>query len=699
MSMALTAMTLSDAILSMSLSLLPMALFALWILSSLWRQDGVYRITGMEIGLGLLVVGGLIGFQIAGDKRMALNDLMITIGPILTALLLVQLLDTSVRRRLLLAVVVGLGVAATVQGLDQLSFSNQASIEQYQADPNSMLGPMGIDPGTLQEFMFEHRLYSQGMRSFFTTRNSLAVFLLLSLWGGLLVTRQQSPHKRQWLLWILSGVVLMGLILTKSKGSLISLVLALGTWGIWTGFGKRLKPHNRRIILCLVLLAIMGVLAIIHYGQNHGRLPGGNSMWVRWQYWAATGTLLRENPFTGVGPGNFGFAYQQVKPAAALEAVSDPHNLLLSVWARFGLMGLVGWVCLLMMPWFKAIPKEVPTAESDQDHNRPFWTTVVAVSLALLVFRPALFPPEMSTVQAVNIYLIITQYGIPWALVLFVLAVLRPWFRQSGSLPTTALLCGLGATLFANLTDFALFEPAVATPFWILIAIVLMEAQRVRPTSWSHWGKGIKSLIALVAIGLVIIVTLTAWWPLSLSTDYIQSAYVAMEHGRPQQALAYLEQAAAADPLSPDPWRTQAKLLDAINEHQPDRDTVQQAIAARQEAWLRNPRDYRIQENLGDDYAKLRQWDQAAVCFQQATELYPGCGRLWYKLAQAADYQHENELALTAYARAVAAEEAFREQFLAMYGQEKTPVSRLGQDEFTIAKQRLGTLQNSRDKD
>ena len=95
--------------------------------------------------------------------------------------------------------------------------------------------------------------------------------------------------------------------------------------------------------------------AAVLYGIEHGRLPGGNSMLVRWQYWTASAQMVADHPLSGVGPGNFSDYYPHYKPAAALESVADPHNWPLSLITQYGPLGLLGFLAMLCLPLWRSI--------------------------------------------------------------------------------------------------------------------------------------------------------------------------------------------------------------------------------------------------------------------------------------------------------------------------------------------------------
>ena len=104
------------------------------------------------------------------------------------------------------------------------------------------------------------------------------------------------------------------------------------------------------------------------------RLPGGNSMLVRWQYWAASAHMIADHRMTGVGPGNFADYYTHYKPAAALESVADPHNVLLSLMTQYGPLGLIGFLAMVFVPLWRSCH----TLRKDDTRRRATRTTVIS---------------------------------------------------------------------------------------------------------------------------------------------------------------------------------------------------------------------------------------------------------------------------------------------------------------------------------
>ena len=149
------AANLNDSLYSLSVSTVLILTFVLWIVWSFCSRSFIYRRTGMEIGLGIFCVGAFVAGLAATDKRLAMTGIAVFLAPALTAFLLVQILDSQAKIKLMLAVIAALGVISVYQCAEQFFVSNQMTIEQYEQDPQSLLVPMGIKPDSFRQFLFE----------------------------------------------------------------------------------------------------------------------------------------------------------------------------------------------------------------------------------------------------------------------------------------------------------------------------------------------------------------------------------------------------------------------------------------------------------------------------------------------------------------------------------------------------------------
>ena len=684
-----------------------------------WSRRGTCRHTGAGWGLGLFLVAALAGCGVASDKRLALNQVVVSAAAMGLAVLGSRILDQAWKRHLVLALIAAMAVAGSFQCFDQVLYTNAAMVSQYQSDPNSLLSPLGIEPGTLQAFMFEHRLSTGGAPGFFTTRNSAGSFALLALFAtaALFLDKRAALRGRAQrtqvaaLYAVVAGFILLSLVMTRSKGVVVGLAaggvaaVALVRWHRW------ITAH--KMVVCLLALAALSTLVggLIHYGLGHGRLPGGPSMLVRWQYWQACARMIGDHPGLGVGPGNFGVTYDLYKPAEALESVADPHNFVLSLLAQYGPLGLIGF---LVLAWaglgraFSTDPLETAAiAPSGPAPRRDLGLCAVAVALAMFGIRPWVSAMLNSGDAWSSGYAALIFYGIPGVLVVAGLVLLSQGPTDQGgdrtcpgrSYVTTALGAGLLALLAANLTDFALFEPAIATCFWATVGCLIASLEGRSPcpvpASCGPAASGLRAWPLILGIAAL---SGACWvWlihPVLDASRRTEQARQAMSSGDFDLAHRLMEQATAADRLSGVAPGTHGKvyLQQYLQAGPRDPSLLDKAAACFVTAAQRNPADFRDYERLGDTYDLLNRPDQAYQAYHDAALRYPGCDRLWLRLGQTAEKSGRPRVAAEHYAKAIQIEEAFRSQFAALYPDWARPVSRLGEENYRLAKRRLQAL-------
>ena len=73
-----------------------------WFVQAFLRNKFYYRSTGIEVGLVLFVVAAFLGIVVASDRRAAVTDFVTKLVPLLMAILLVQILDSQPKIRLVL---------------------------------------------------------------------------------------------------------------------------------------------------------------------------------------------------------------------------------------------------------------------------------------------------------------------------------------------------------------------------------------------------------------------------------------------------------------------------------------------------------------------------------------------------------------------------------------------------------------------
>ncbi|HUV66050.1 MAG TPA: tetratricopeptide repeat protein, partial [Sedimentisphaerales bacterium] len=192
--------------------------------------------------------------------------------------------------------------------------------------------------------------------------------------------------------------------------------------------------------------------------------------------------------------------------------------------------------------------------------------------------------------------------------------------------------------------------------------------------------------------------------PVASSTADIERANQAVSAGRFDNAHRLLNEAAQADPLSSAALSLNGRLylhhFQLTQGKSPD--LLLRAVESLQTAIGRNDAAFKDFERLTDAYRALAdvaaEWEKAGWLNKafdaawRAIERYPGCERLHFKLGQIAEQLGQNDTALEHYRKAIEIEEQYRAQFRLMYPERQEIVSRMGEDVYQFAVERVKEL-------
>ena len=246
---------------------------------------------------------------------------------------LCQICRSDRGRWLVLAGVLTGGAAAAVYGIDQALYQFDLVSELFSEQRSVLV--RGLSPALQRAY--ESRV---GAREVFAT------FFHPNTYGGLMgalcvlslacfiqwITRARRS-RAMILLSSAAGVCLVfcaaGLFLSRSKGAWACTGTALlFLFCIHSSVSIRWKA---------LVLACTGAAFLIIF---HCTSLFDASAAVRKGYWAGALGIIRDYPFAGVGPGNFGIYYTQYKPLYATE-VQNPHNIYLRYWCETGILTLI----------------------------------------------------------------------------------------------------------------------------------------------------------------------------------------------------------------------------------------------------------------------------------------------------------------------------------------------------------------------
>ena len=205
--------------------------------------------------------------------------------------------------------------------------------------------------------IFGRLTFDGRLAAFYLSPNHLAMWLSPGIVAGMGLWFCAKNNWQKFFLFLVSCFLFLVLYFTYSYGAWIGLVVAV----IFILFYPwRLKLINQRYLFhisCFIFFVFALVFFLQLYG-SHGEklmslLSSPRSSWQsRLMVWQAAIKILKDHWLIGIGPGLFQpyyLDYQQYFSVPYLEwAVPQPHNLFLAWWLQAGLLGLAGFIWLLV---------------------------------------------------------------------------------------------------------------------------------------------------------------------------------------------------------------------------------------------------------------------------------------------------------------------------------------------------------------
>ncbi len=141
------------------------------------------------------------------------------------------------------------------------------------------------------------------------------------------------------------AVISFAIILTKSFGAYISLVIALIVLFFFSY--NDIKKRKLIAVFCLIAVAL-GITFII--SSKWSRLMNlenpHNPIMQRLNYWRISIAAIKDRPFLGIGSGNFQEVFLKYKVGWSIDTRYS-HNIFLQTWLETGIIGLIAIVFLI----------------------------------------------------------------------------------------------------------------------------------------------------------------------------------------------------------------------------------------------------------------------------------------------------------------------------------------------------------------
>lgn len=232
----------------------------------------------------------------------------------------------------------------------------------------------------------------------FGTPNTLAAYLEMTIlfllaclplaWRGNADLRFHPLEK-----WVIFAVTALGMLvvgLTQSRGGWIGLALGLAV--LWWQF-----PNKVRAVSLILGVVVVGGFLLTPPGQSQldrfmeiqeetapvepGEARSSYEVGAgRGALWATANIMIRENPLTGVGAGEFDENYREYVPSWLDRFPrGQAHNVWLQMGAQAGIWGILAYAA-----WYAASTWSVITARRRIGNSSGFWliTGVLAVFVA-----------------------------------------------------------------------------------------------------------------------------------------------------------------------------------------------------------------------------------------------------------------------------------------------------------------------------
>jgi putative inorganic carbon (hco3(-)) transporter len=231
--------------------------------------------------------------------------------------------------------------------------------------------------------------YDFRLKAFYLSPNYLAMFLSPAVFIGIYLFQFQSAKFKVqnysskfkinlWLSFLIFSllIIILNLYLTYSYAAWISIILALAI--------TLLIQKKWKIILMIATIFLAIFATQISNTKLNKLTAPRSSLESRIMIWHSASKILKDNPFFGIGPGNFQnkyLEYQKYFPPYLEWAVPQPHNLYIAFWLESGILGLSGFL-LIIFVWLKNI---IPQIKNQKNSHALLAATLFSIMIYILI--------------------------------------------------------------------------------------------------------------------------------------------------------------------------------------------------------------------------------------------------------------------------------------------------------------------------
>lgn len=475
----------------------------------LGRRVGKFYFTGAVV---LFVLGALIGTFVSYNPLESLPMLFTILGSI--ALLFVISNPTLPLRTIA-------AMLAITGALVAAYFSTQYVHFQYS-----------LENGAIAHFARQLSAIFPAFVFYTPHPNAVATYLESTLFITLGLTQTEKTGWR-WIWWAIITLMAYALFVSDSRGAMISITIASGLWitlrfpRVWQSPVGVMGGTAFGVVVLAFVIAIFtnnATLSPIVARAVHGF--GG-----RYTLYANSLQLLRDYPFTGLGLGNaFAMVYSRYQLLIDVPFLYYAHNMPLAVWLGQGLLGLIGFLWLVI-----AFYRSIYLAERRSKyipHQALFRGSWLGVTATLIhgLFDAAQFSPDRWTMP-----LLFALMGISAVLIRRTLRAHPP--RQSRS----KLRLWVWLTVFAILLPSTIFAPKILAQWQVNVGALYQTYGELAS------GESVVSRDAKIQRARQTFESVLKWQPEN-SVANRRLGMMALDNENYDLAIAYLETAYRFEP-------------------------------------------------------------------------------------------------------------------------------------------------------
>jgi hypothetical protein len=475
---------------SLLLSLLWFVAAVGWAVWRAWSGQTTWRGSGVEAGLfGVAALIWLSAVAAAHYKHPALLVASEWLVLLCAFCLVRQLARTPAEDRGLLAALLASAVSLSAFAVYQYTVEFPQIRRAYGSNLDALLDAMAAKNIVANPQLLQRRLFENNVFATYSHPNSFAGFLALLLPPAIAWT---CSGRRASFFLAAAATLLIGLALwlTHSRGAILGSLL-VGV-AVLAAYGRRFLAAHK--IAFLTGLAIVAAIAFF-LSRTELAVGGMAKFWQssakRNDYWIATWNLIRDHPWLGVGPGNFGRLYPSYMLPRAFEKVKDPHNFILEMWSTAGLFAAITLMITFGVLFRQAWTTRRSLSSADAGEPPVPWTRwefylggMLGLILGFVLRAMDQSPDEILLEGAYSFCRAIVWFAA------FALFYSIPWFGPSR---IVALLAGIAALLLNLLVSGGIGMPSVAQPLWIMAALTLNSLGPFAPSpdsTFSPRGNG-----------------------------------------------------------------------------------------------------------------------------------------------------------------------------------------------------------------